>query len=203
MNRTELISYSLNFTSFLLKSRIGDNINQVILFGSVPRGDFDKDSDIDLFIDTKTDKKTIEKLLEVYKKSEDNAKYALSGINNQIRAKVGSLNEWKGLKRSIISDGIMLYGKYKETPENLEHNILFNLKFSKMQRNKQVRLWRKLYGYNQKIGNKNYAFDGIVKESDGKKIGYGTFIIPIEKSKVMTDFLKKEKINYSMKEIFL
>ena len=47
--KNELIAYAMDFSSYLL-SKVSD-IDKIILHGSVARGDFDEDSDIDLFID--------------------------------------------------------------------------------------------------------------------------------------------------------
>ena len=114
MERSDLISYAINFVSFLIREKT--NIDKIILFGSVARNDFDDESDIDLFIDTKLDKNEIESILELYEKSEDNKKYRLESVNNKISLKIGKLGEWKSIKRSIISNGILLYGKYEEMP---------------------------------------------------------------------------------------
>ena len=49
IEKNELISYALDFVSYLVGK--GKNINRIILYGFVARGDFDKESDIGLFID--------------------------------------------------------------------------------------------------------------------------------------------------------
>ena len=114
MEQHKLISLALSFTSFLI-GRIG--VKSVILFGSVANNTFDRESDIDLFIET--DKKSADKiqnLLELYEKTEEYEKFRLEGIENRIAAKIGNLKEWGELKRSIISNGIILYGKYQGKP---------------------------------------------------------------------------------------
>ena len=55
IERKSLIGYAAGFVSFIMDSRVGEDINRIILFGSVARGDFGKKSDIDLFIDTEKD----------------------------------------------------------------------------------------------------------------------------------------------------
>ena len=108
-------------------------MNEIILFGSVARGDFGKDSDIDLFFDVNNDnqeeeiKKVLNNELVKFSKSKIAETWSLMGIKNNISIKVGILNEWK-LKRSIISEGIVLYGKYKELPNNLKKSVYFNIK---------------------------------------------------------------------------
>ena len=55
-----LISYAMDFTSFLLeKTSFNDKIRNIILFGSVARSEESPNSDIDIFIDiTEENKKS-------------------------------------------------------------------------------------------------------------------------------------------------
>jgi len=51
--KSKLIAYAMDFASFLIqKIKNIDNINNIILFGSVAREEADKTSDIDIFIGT-------------------------------------------------------------------------------------------------------------------------------------------------------
>jgi len=201
MERANLISYAVNFVSFLIRKK--PEIDKIILFGSVARGDFDGESDIDLFIDTNLGKKEIESILELYEMSEENKKYTLEGINNKIRLKTGKLNEWKSIKRSIISNGILLYGKYEEMPKGMKNYALFKILIGKKERKDKIKIWRKLYGYKQKVGKKIYLLKGLIEENNGKKLTSGLFLIPIEKNQGMIHFLRKNKINYEVKEVFM
>ncbi|MBU0627719.1 MAG: nucleotidyltransferase domain-containing protein [Nanoarchaeota archaeon] len=197
MERSDLISYAVNFVSFLIKK--SPKISKVILFGSVARGDFDDKSDIDLFVDTESGKKDIEILLELYEKSEESRKYRLEGIKNDIMLKVGKLDKWGSLKLSIASDGILLYGKYEESPKGIKNYLLFKISAGKMERKNKIKIWRKVYGYRQKIGKKVYYSKGLVE--GGKKLGFGLFFMPSDKSREMIDFLRKNKVDYEIKEI--
>ena len=49
LKQNELIAYAMDFASYLI-SKV-DGIHRIILHGSIARGDFDDESDIDLFID--------------------------------------------------------------------------------------------------------------------------------------------------------
>ena len=72
LNKEELLAYTYNYLSYLFRSKT-TLINQVILFGSVARGDFDENSDVDIFIDvdSKNEKEMnkiaerVERLLEM------------------------------------------------------------------------------------------------------------------------------------------
>lgn len=201
MERSDLISYAIDFVSFLIRKK--PKINKIILFGSVARNEFDSESDIDLFVDTELTKNEVESILELYEISEDSRKYRLDGVNNKIRLKVGKLDEWKSIKRGVISNGILLYGKYEEMPKGIRNYALFKILIGKIQRKDKIKIWRKLYGYKQKVGKKVYYSRGLIEENNGRKITPGLFLTPIEKSQDMIDFLKKNKIDYEVKEVFM
>lgn len=201
MNKENLVAYTLNFASFLLESKMSKDINRIILFGSVARGDFNKDSDIDIFIDTeKNTEEEANRILSLFKQSEIQRKWEIKGLKNEISIKIGKLKEWN-LRRNIISDGILLYGKLKEMPEEIEYYLMFSLSFIKLKKFQKVRLWRKLYGYYQRLGKKVYASKGLIEKLNGKRIE-GGIVIPIKNKKAITEFLNKEKIKYKVFDIW-
>ena len=205
MKRNNLIAYGASFASFLIDSELAEKIDKIILFGSVARGDFDEESDIDIFVDVKKyEKPTEEKIrkrLELFEKSEINKKWEMKGIKNPLSLKIGELEKWK-TKRSMISDGIILYGKYKEMPEKIKYYSMIKINFEKIPRNKQVSIWRKMYGYSQKVGKRIYVSKGLIEKYGGKKLEKGIFIVPAENKKIILEFLKKHKINYTINEIW-
>ena len=145
MKKENLIAYASAFISFLLDNESSSSIKNIILFGSVARGDFDNESDIDIFIDSdKNIERDVEKTLKMFIGSEIQKRWMLKGLKHEISLKVGSLEEWK-LKRSIISDGIMLYGKFKQIPDKVDYYSLISPSFSKLKRSQKVAIWRKLY----------------------------------------------------------
>ena len=109
--RNELTAYALDFVSYLISKT--DKIDRIILYGSIARNDFDEQSDIDLFIDTK--EKVTQKILDNYYKTKKYKEWELKGISNPISIITGGLDskEWQDLKRSITNTGIILFGKYK------------------------------------------------------------------------------------------
>ena len=125
----ELEAYASAFTSFIIPNI---QVNEIILFGSAARGEADENSDIDLFFNIKNKKneketkQIIENELEKFYKSKIAEVFLYKGIKNIIKIQVGKLDEWK-LKRSIISDGRVLYGNYKELPGKLKRIVLFNI----------------------------------------------------------------------------
>ena len=158
--RNELIAYALDFTSYLLSK--SDKIEKIILYGSVAKEDFNENSDIDLFIDTKEIETKINKILEDYCKTKKFKQWELKGINNPLSIISGKLdsNEWKDLKRSIINTGIILYGKYKAKAEKTNQYTLFSFENIKPNK-KRVAVFRKLFGFKQ--AGKSYS--GITRLS--------------------------------------
>ena len=197
----KLIGYAQDFVSFLLEhlDKDGDKIKQIILFGSIARDEVSKESDIDLFIDVidKKLEKRIDKIKEEFYESVKVKKYwSLLGVDNEINCSIGKLEEWTSLKRSLVANGIFLFGKYKEAIETQPY-YLFTVTPGK-NRNKNISVWRKLYGYVQKIGKKRYIKKGLVKEYAGRKLAKGVFIIPAEHSQKIISFLQKNKFKHEI-----
>lgn len=199
-SRQELIAYASAFVSLLLPKIEG--IKEIILFGSVVRGEADKESDIDLFfnIENKNDEEKIKKIikeeLKKFYKSKIAEMWFLKGIKNPINVNIGKLEEWK-LKRSIISEGINLYSKYKEIPEKMRSFTYFNISPIKSIA-KRNRIIRELFGRKEK----NYSKKGIVGEINGKKLSASSFIIPKEHTNKILKLLGKEKVNYRFFEFW-
>jgi len=202
LNKIDLVSYASAFVSFILKPLKSFNIKEIILFGSVARGDFDNKSDIDLFINIGNEKesdkikKVVNNELSKFYKSKINEIWINKGVTNKFVIKVGVLEKWK-LKRSIIADGITLYGKYKPYPEKVEHYYLFAFEPIK-DITKRNRIIRKLFG--RKEGK--FASQGFVNEINGERLSPTSFIIPISFSEKIFGIFKKEKIDYKIYEVW-
>lgn len=196
LNYKELIAFANAFVSFVLPKI---DVDEIILFGSAARNEATKESDIDIFFNTKNEKTIetiIENELERFNKSKIAEIWRLKGIKNEISIKVGNLNQWK-LKRSVISDGIVLYGKYREMPENMRGFTYFNIKPIKdiAKRNKII---RQLFGRKEK----NYSTFGFLDKINGKQLTPNSFLAPIEKTQEILKILNAEKINYSFFEFW-
>jgi|SRR3989344_1503584 len=193
----QLIGCAAALVSFIIPKI---DVDEIILFGSVARGEATESSDIDLFFNAKDKfnekKNLIEEEIKKFYKSQIYEQYNLRGIKNKFSFEIGNLNSWK-LKRSIISEGIVLYGKYKELPSNLKGNVLFNLAPIK-DVTKRNRIMRALYGRKEK----NYISKGIIKELNGKEISSSVFIIPLDKSEKVRTILEKERVEFNFFEFW-
>src|SRR3989344_5121575 len=197
----KLIAYAQDFTSFLLQG-LGDDarkIKQVILFGSVSRGEADAKSDVDIFIDVMGDKaelkiKTIEE--KFYQSIKYKKYWQLLGVHSELSCTIGKLEQWGDLQRSIIANGIVLFGKYLGKAETKPYSLF--IVTSSNTRNKNLSVWRSLYGYSQKVQRKVYLKKGLVQEYEGKKLGRGIFIIPIEHTSAIMAILRKNSFQYQI-----
>jgi hypothetical protein len=96
----------------------------------------------------------------------------------------------------------MLYGKYNEMPEKMNYYLLINMDVRKFKPSKQMSIWRKLYGYRQKIGAKLYVGKGLVERLGGRKLGKAMVLIPMENRREIISFLNKNKISYTVNELW-
>lgn len=198
--KQELIAYASAFVSFILPKIEG--VKEIVLFGSVARGEAEKESDIDLFFDIekKEDEEKLKKLikeeLKKFYKSKIAGTWFLKGIKNPINVNIGRLEEWK-LKRSIISEGISLYGKYKEIPKNVKSFVFFNIEPIK-NITKRNRIIRELFGREEE----NYSKKGILEEINGKRLSASSFIVQKEHAERILKLLGKEKLNYRFFEFW-
>lgn len=203
MERNELVSYALTFAAFLLRDKsISESISKIILFGSVARGDFDKESDVDIFVETNLKDKIIQKQLDLFNKSRIKEIHDLKGIKNEIVLKIGRLNKWKGLRESIAEDGIVLFGKYEEEQKNLKHFTLFKISVEKRKFSSKVKVWRRLYGHKQKVGKKIYTSKGLLQELGCTKLSKGIFIVPFTNRQKIINFLDKYNVSYELSDIY-
>lgn len=199
--KSKLVAYSMDFASFLVqKTRFQDSIRNIVLFGSVARGEASAESDVDIFVDVIADDKNIE--LNIRKCLDDfldstkyNNYWSMLGIENDIKLTIGELNKWKSLQASIIANGITLYGKFKTATKEGSHKTLFVCENIKPD-SKRVLFNRQLYGYNQ---NKHF-YKGLIQKYNGERLGKGSIIVPLEHSNIFHDFFKKNKITVKIKK---
>lgn len=197
--KNELIAYAMDFASYSVSKVEG--INRIILHGSIARGDFDENSDVDLFfdVDDKKLEKKIKTTLESYYKTSKFREWKLKGIENPFSIIIGSLDkdEWKDLKRAIMNTGIVLYGKYKSEAEKIFQYVLFSFENIKPEKNR-VAIHRKLFGF----GTGQARYSGLVENLGGIRIGKGVFAIPVEKIAKLKDYLKQKKVSVKVYDIW-
>ena len=199
--RTELLSYAMDFASYLISKIRDGKINKIILHGSVARGDFDEESDIDLFIDANNGMSAnVEKVKQDYIKTQKFKEWQLKGIENEFSIISGGLDsdKWKGLKRAIMNTGIILYGKYKAEAENIKQCVLFSFENIRPDK-KRIVVFRKLYGFN--VGKKRY--DGLVDRTGAIKVGKGGLLVPVERANELKQYFQEKKITVKLYDVWM
>lgn len=199
MNYT-LKAYASYFVSYLLSSLDElSTIDQIILFGSVARGEADKHSDVDIFIEMKkkeTLKKRINKIVEEFYGSREAFLFKNKGIDNKIHVLMGRLGEWKELGGSIQSTGVVLYGPYiSSQPGSTRKQVIIS--WDKIGKNRGAFL-NKVYGFSVK-GKK---YPGLIEKLGGRKTGKSSIMIPLEYRKELFDLITKYKVDARMIEVY-
>lgn len=202
MDQYKLQEYASTFVTFLLRNMKNDipTIDGIILYGSVAKREADEHSDVDIFVDTPS-RKTEEKIKEISKlfpESREALLYKVEGIANDISVKVGVLRKWEELQRSIMSTGIILWGKYitNKKPTGTKHYLL--LSWNKVEKNRGAFL-NKLYGF--RVKGKKY--EGLLRNIEGRKVGKSCILIPIQQKENVIPLLKKYQVHAKQIEVFL
>ena len=199
--KSKLVAYAMDFASFLIqKTKYRDEIGEIILFGSVSRGEESKESDVDVFISVVDEKREVEKdirkcLDDFNKSAKYNNYWRMLDVKNEIVLTIGNLDRWKELKPSIISNGITLYGKYMPAIIEGVHNVIFvweNIKPN----SKRVLFNKQLFGFKQ--GKK--AYQGLIHKYSGDRLGKGCIIVPLKNSNIFHQLFKKYKITVKIKK---
>ena len=200
-----LISYAGYFVAYLLDKleQTGkiENIERIVLYGSVAKGEAGKESDIDIFIEVKKKnikfEKEVQRIEQNFYQSREAALFKTKGIDNRFSIKIGILKEWKELYRSIASTGIVLYGKYeaKELPTGVKHFVI--VFWDKIGKNRGAFL-NKLYGF--KIRGRRY--EGLLEKFEGRKLGKSCVMLPVQHKGELFRLIKKHKAQAHVLEVF-
>ncbi|MEK6921352.1 MAG: nucleotidyltransferase domain-containing protein [Nanoarchaeota archaeon] len=210
MKKTDIISYIYDFISQISENAIiFDEMKAIILFGSVARGDFDKNSDIDLFLDM-NDEKLENKIQEQIKKElrtfeiRCEKSWYIKGVHLPIKIIVGNIqnSRWEILKENMESYGLILYGELKNTAFLLRHHALISFDIGHLHQNQKMAFLRELYGYSTTKKKKIYTTPGIVEKLNGTKVGTNVLLLPFEHVSEIRTFFRKHKTSYKIKSFW-
>lgn len=199
-----MLAYVYDFVSYLMEDAgIRKGVRKIVLFGSAASGEYDEKSDIDIFIDAwGSDSRMEARIKERVRKFEEimSRKWAPKGIANPISVVVGQLDsgKWKKLEYDMISNGILLYGKFEKKPGSLEHMVLMSFSLVRLEQAKKMRLIRRLYGNSQKSG----SHEGAVWKAGGTKISSNTILVPVEKSNEVRKILSSFRVTPEIREVW-
>ncbi len=194
--------YASYFSAFLIQNtKNREQIQRIILYGSVAKGEETRESDVDIFIELKRKNNMVEKeIREVEKKFYDSREavlFKLKGIENKINIKIGALAQWRELYGSIASTGIVLYGPYeaKELPSGVQHNTI--IYWDKIEKNRGAFL-NILYGFRAK--NKKHF--GILEKIGGARMGKSCILIPTQYKSEILKLIQNYRVHAKIKEVY-
>jgi len=196
-----LKSYASYFVAYVLDNLKNiENIDRIILFGSVARNEATKESDVDIFIEVKKRTKKFENEIKgienKFYQSREAALFKSRGIENKFYIKIGKLKEWKELYRSIASTGIVMYGPYeaKELPTGIKQFIIV---FWKKIRKNRGSFLNKIYGF--KVKDKHY--EGLLSKFNGMRLGKSCVMLPVRYKEDLFKLLKEHNVEAEILEI--
>lgn len=199
MSREELIAKAYAYLSYLFRdNRLHTPVQRIYLFGSVARNDFDEESDIDLFIDVeKKDEQDLDKIapraLSRFMELEAD-KWRLKGLAHPLKIKVGFLEEWE-LKAAVEREGLVLYSS--SMSRALQKHTLFSLSPITSPA-KRMKVLRALFGRQEK----EYWLPGLVQQQGGRILSPRIFLVPSTAQNEISRILSREKIAFSLEEIW-
>lgn len=193
------LAYSYDFLSFLFLQGVTEKINSVYLFGSFVRGETDKESDIDIFINCKkTDEGLLSKSAAIaernFRASNDFDKWKLMGFVNKLSINIGQLVEW-GLKTSIDAEGIELFSR-TVNPMGFEGVTLFSFEMPKKKKD-YLRITRELFGRKEE----GYKSEGLVQKRGGMKVASNAFLVQKAFQPEFINLLHHNKISFRISEL--
>ena len=188
-----------------------EEIESVVVFGSLASGKFNKESDIDICVLFKRDtSKIMENTIFNYFLSLGKE------LNRSIQCVFffpEDINNWDTIFiENILAEGQLLYGNsnYKEilkqTLEFKPYQII-TLNLRAINNAAKMKLKRILYGYKstKHYYEKLYEYEkkGLVKELQGMKLGRGSFIIPEKGLLLVENKLKEFDIKFSKFRVWM
>ncbi len=205
IDRNKIIAYVQSALSFIF-SESGlwkkPAIKRIILFGSSARGEATEESDIDLFIepyspkDENFVKNKVAFALRQFRQSRLYTEWGLRGVKNELQVFVSTLEKSSDLQRSLIADGIVLYGEFI-TKLDFQHHLLISFMPIK-QKSKRYRIDRYLFG-RKEMGR---AYTGVVQQLGGIKVNSRAFIVPSQRAQQVLKKLREEKVDFALRDFW-
>lgn len=196
MNNKELLGYALQYVSYVvsnLEPMLSRQIKEILLFGSVARGEATTSSDVDLFFNVPKENKMLSNRIAEL----TTAFYATAfcriwrnlGIENDLQPLVGVLKDWD-LKQSIIVNGIVLYGKYT-APITTGRPLVIIYWLPIKNQSTRVFLSKKLYGYSYK----KRRYPGILSERS-VKLSANCIAVPLVEARAVLGIFRDMKVQF-------
>ncbi len=201
--KSNLIAYALDFTSFFVQKVNLEEIRNIILFGSVARGEESRESDVDIFIDVVKENLSAEKkyspIVELFRQSVKYKHYWKPlGVENQINLSIGKVEKWKRLHPSLVANGVTLYGKYTFPLKEGKHQAFFI--WENIKPNSRRALFNKrLFGFK---GAERF-YSGLLQKYGGERMGKGCILVSLEQANMFLKFFRQNKVTVKIKKVLV
>jgi len=191
---------AIDFAKEIEKNKLTKNILQIVLFGSVARGEDNIGSDIDIAIIHNTDKF---KLMEQINKFV-NEKIQISYFN------VGDLPKEIEIVSALSGEGVLLYGKplnVKLDRKNLKSKLLISYDLSEIPKPDQMRVNRALHGgvsvnrYKKKVYKTEVK--GFVAEEGIEKFSRSVLLVDKRKAAKVIGLFRRFNVKWKEVDIWV
>ena len=175
----------------------------IILFGSMVRGEADKRSDIDLLLvfDCEKPKSYISDIISIITSLKP---------HREIKPTITNLSDYdEEFLQTVMREGKVLWGKVVVSTNSLSLKPyrLISYDISKLKPSKKVKISRLIHGYeSKKMINgslKHYKYEGLKDKYDVNIVSKNTILIPEKYSKTFLAYFKKYNVLYEEKQIWL
>lgn len=179
------------------------NLECIILFGSMVRGDADKRSDIDILLvfNDENPKSYIPQIMRIVTTLKP---------HREIRPTVTNLTDLdEEFLQTVLREGKILYGKIVITPDKLllRPYRLVSYDISKLKSSKKVKISRIIHGYQSKKTvkgkTKQYKYLGLKDKYNVHLISKNTVLIPEEYVRFFLRELDKYNVKYQEKMVWV
>jgi len=187
---------------FVEKAKNIPNLECIILFGSLIRGEADKRSDIDLLIvfDEKNPKSHIPEIMNIVTSLKP---------HREIKPTLTNLTDYdEDFLKTVLREGEVLWGKIIITTDKilLEPFRLISYDISTLKPSKKVKVSRIIHGYqSKKMINgkiKHYKYEGLKDRYDVHIISKNTVLVPEKYVKFFLKDLDKHHVAYQEKVVW-
>lgn len=178
-------------------------VEAVVLFGSLARGDYDRRSDIDILIvvDMERPNDLLKEISRIITDLRPHREIIPSLTNLRDRD--------ESFLKNVFREGIVLFGRLILTPDYLALRpcVLLSYDISSLNKSSQVKVSRKVHGYvSKKLVNgkkKTYRYEGLKERYDTYLVSPSTLILPESVAEVFLSELRELKAKFRTIKVYV
>lgn len=174
-----------------------DGVMGIILFGSVARGEGDEGSDIDLLVVFEDEDKMREKEWEVTLRVPPNVFVQSICVCPSTLKRMNPV-----FLQSVLDEGIILFMRHplvlRSHMANTNPHLIVTYSLAGLSQRGKQKVNYGLFG--REIGERRYI--GLIERHGGKRLGRGSFLIPVEDARPVLSFLDERDVRYETNEVY-